>query len=118
MNKMPLITESNITVMVRDLDASIRFYESIGLTLKQRWENHYAMVETAGITIGLHPATGSIEGSGSLSVGFMVDSSADAGELLEKHGIPFTSDAGKFGIYLHFRDPDGTNLYFVEPRWR
>jgi len=48
------------------MDAAIRFYEQIGLTLKQRWENHYAMVTTEGITIGLHPADGGETGSGSL----------------------------------------------------
>ncbi|MEO6218939.1 MAG: VOC family protein [Ginsengibacter sp.] len=41
--------------MVKDMDAAIRFYESIRLTLQNRWEKHYAMVVAPGITIGIHP---------------------------------------------------------------
>jgi catechol 2,3-dioxygenase-like lactoylglutathione lyase family enzyme len=49
------INETNVTIMVRNLDESIKFYESIGLKLKQRWGNHYAMFVVKGITLGLHP---------------------------------------------------------------
>ena len=48
------IQGTNVTIMVKDMDTAISFYESIGLTLKQRWDNHYAMVVTEGITIGIH----------------------------------------------------------------
>ena len=112
------INESNVTIMVKDLDISIRFYESIGLTLKIRWENHYAVVETAGITLGLHPSENKEPGSGTLSIGFMVDSIAEATEMLEKIRITCKIDDGKSGKYLHFKDSDGTSLYFVEPKWK
>jgi catechol 2,3-dioxygenase-like lactoylglutathione lyase family enzyme len=104
--------------MVSILDESIKFYESIGLSLKNRWEDHYAMVETTGITIGLHPTDQKELGSGSISVGFMVDEIAEAMALLEKNNITFRLDDGKSGKYLHFSDPDGTALYFVEPKWK
>ena len=112
------INESNVTIMVRSLDESIRFYESIGLTLKNRWENHYAMVESKGVTIGLHPTENNELSSGSVSIGFMVDSFDEAKAMLEKNHIAFRDDDGKSGHYLHFSDPDGTELYFVEPKWR
>ena len=32
---MITINESNITIMVKDMDKAVSFYESIGLTLKQ-----------------------------------------------------------------------------------
>jgi len=111
------ITESNVTIIVKDMDASIRFYEQIGLTLKQRWDNHYAMLVTTGITIGLHPGKDTGNHSGTLSVGFMIESINTAKALLETNGIPFTDDDGKSGHYLHFKDPDNTILYFVEPKW-
>ncbi|HPT72907.1 MAG TPA: VOC family protein [Candidatus Cloacimonadota bacterium] len=115
---MLTINESNVTIMVKNLDVSIKFYESIGLTLKNRWENHYAMVETKGVTIGLHPTEAKELSSGSVSIGFMVDSFNDAKAMLEKNQIAFGDDDGKSGHYLHFSDPDGTKLYFVEPKWK
>lgn len=112
------ITGSNITVMVSDMQKSIDFYESIGLTLKQRWDNHYAMLAAEGITIGLHPSDGGELGSGSLSIGFMVDEIGEVKQLLNKHRIAHNEVAdGKSGIYVHLQDPDGTALYFVKPMW-
>lgn len=112
------INSTNVTIMVKDMTRSIQFYESIGLTLKQRWGDHYAMVETAGITIGIHPGGGDHSGSGTVSVGFMIDDINEAKALLENNNITATSeDDGKSGMYLHFKDPDGTILYFVQPKW-
>ncbi len=111
------INESNVTIMVQNMDNAINFYKSIGLTLKNRWENHYAMMTATGITLGLHPADGSSQGSGSVSIGFMIKSFDEAKSLLEDKGIVYTSDDGKSGRYLHFKDPDDTLLYFVQPSW-
>ncbi len=112
------ITDTNITIMVKDMEASINFYQQIGLTMKQRWDNHYAMLITTGITIGLHPATGESPCSGTVSIGFMIENSDEAKVLLETNKISFKEeDDGKSGNYLHFSDPDGTLLYFVQPKW-
>ena len=100
------------------MDAAIKFYESIGLTLKQRWDNHYAMITTEGITLGLHPHEGERTSSGSISIGFMIDNIEEAKALLTSLNIPFKDDNGKSGHYLHFTDPDNTVLYFVQPKWR
>jgi len=112
------VNETNVTIMVKDIDESIRFYKSIGLTLKNRWESHYAMMETTGITIGLHPTDQTKSGSGTVSIGFMVDSISEAEAMLENNKIEGRLDVGKSGTYLHFSDPDGTVLYFVEPQWK
>jgi catechol 2,3-dioxygenase-like lactoylglutathione lyase family enzyme len=113
------ITGSNVTIMVTDMQAAIDFYENIGLTLKQRWDNNYAMLTTEGITIGLHPSEGGELGSGSVSVGFMTDDISAVEHLLDKHGIAHDSviDGGS-GTYLYFKDPSGTVLYFVKPKWQ
>lgn len=112
------IKGTNVTIMVKDMDKAISFYESIGLTLKQRWENHYAMVVTEGITIGIHPAKSAEVNSGTVSIGFMIDKIEEAKALLEKNNIVFKEeDDGKSGNYLHFKDTDGTVLYFVQPKW-
>ena len=113
------ITAGNITIMVRDMDKSISFYQSIGLTLKTRWGNHYAQVTAPGVVIGLHPTSDSslTGGSGSASIGFTADSFEEAKSLLQKLSIPSTSRNEEGGQFLHFSDPDGTALYFIKPKW-
>ncbi len=113
------LTGSNVTIMVKDMNQSIAFYESIGLKLKQRWADNYAMVEGPGITLGIHPGGNENSGSGDLSVGFMVDNFEDARMQLQKNKIAILHEAddGKSGNYIHFKDPDGTLLYFVKPKW-
>jgi len=53
---MLAIKDSNITIMTLDMNKSIQFYESIGLTLKQRWDDHYAMISGPGVTLVFIPA--------------------------------------------------------------
>ncbi|MGZ4056315.1 MAG: VOC family protein [Bacteroidia bacterium] len=112
------INESNVTIMVKDMDKAISFYESIGLTLKNRWGNHYAMLTAAGITIGIHPSDEDDNNSGSVSIGFMISDINEAKATLEKANIKYDfQDDGKSGDYLHFKDLDGTILYYVKPKW-
>ncbi len=100
------------------MDKSIDFYESIGLTLQNRWENHYAMVVTTGIAIGIHPAGDKPNlNSGTVSIGFMPQNWEEGKNLLDANNISYVTDDGKSGTYLHFKDPDGTVLYFVKPKW-
>lgn len=112
------INETNVTIMVKSMDASIAFYESIGFSLKNRWDNHYAMLETTGMTIGLHPDDGESQAGNKISLGLMIDKAEEAKALLDKLGINYEYADGKSGIYLHFEDPDGTVLYFTQPKWR
>ena len=113
------INESNVTIMVADINKAIAFYESIGLKLKARWNDHYAMVEAPGVVIGLHPAEEDLPASEKISIGFMVSKADEAEALLNKNGIQFSrnDEEDSSGIYLHFRDLDGTALYFTQPRW-
>ncbi|MEO6490809.1 MAG: VOC family protein [Ferruginibacter sp.] len=115
---MITINETNVTIMVNDMDKAIGFYEKIGFTIKQRWENHFAMLTAPGITLGLHPTEDINPNSGTLSIGLMIDSIEDARQLLDTNNIPHKEqDDGKSGTYLHFTDPYGTVLYFVKPKW-
>lgn len=45
------IKDTNITINVKDLEKSISFYQSIGLTFKNRWDNHYAQLTAPGIIV-------------------------------------------------------------------
>ena len=112
------ITGSNVTIMVKNIDRAIEFYENIGLTLLQRWDDNYAMMKGEGITIGIHPSEGMVLTSGSLSIGFMIDDIVGAKARLNKHNILFSEqNDGKSGIYLNFKDHDGTHIYYVVPKW-
>ena len=106
------IIQSNVTVMAKDLNKSIAFYESIGLKLKKRWGDHYAQVASDDLIIGLHPSNENRKASSQISIGFMIDDIKDAETLLTKNNIKFKRGDGKAGIILNFLDPDGTNLYF------
>ena len=111
------INQTNVTIMVSNMDKAIEFYQNIGLTLKNRWGDHYAMVETTGLTIGIHPADKELAASDKISIGFMVDDIKDAKEVLDKHTIKYEEENGKSGKYLNFSDLDGTALYFTQPSW-
>ncbi len=113
------IKESNVTINVKDLDKSISFYESIGLTTKNRWGNHYAQLTAPGIAIGLHPTsnTNLKDNSGNISIGFTTDNFEDVKSLLHKLSIKTTDRQEEGGQFIHFNDPDGTALYFINPNW-
>ena len=113
------IKESNITINIKDLDKSISFYESIGMTVKNRWGDHYAQLTAPGIVIGLHPAsdlhlTGS---SGNVSIGFTTDNFEETISDLQSLAITTKKRHEDGGQFIHFKDPDGTALYFIKPKW-
>ena len=112
------IKDSNITIMVKDMDRSISFYQSIGFNMKNRWGNHYAQMSAPGVVIGLHPAE-SIQstGSGSTSIGFTTDNIENEKTALNKLSIEVQERQEEGGQFLHFSDPDGTQLYFIKPKW-
>jgi hypothetical protein len=112
------INETNVTIMVKNMNTSIGFYENIGFEIKNRWGDHYAMLTTAGLTIGIHPSSGETTGSGNVSIGLMIDNIEDAKKILESNKIKFEMLDDKSGIYLNFADPDGTVIYFTQPKWK
>lgn len=113
------IKESNITINVKDMDKSISFYQSIGLTVKNRWGNYYAQLTAPGLVIGLHPTsdTNLTGGSGNVSIGFTTDTFEETKSALQKLSIETTDRQEEGGQFLHFNDPDGTALYFIKPKW-
>jgi len=115
-NAVITITDSNVTVMVSNMDRAISFYQSLGLKLKDRWGDHYAMVTAPGVTIGIHPSKDK-GSSGTVSIGFMINDLAEARTLLQSQKIQFKEVNDKSGVYLHFSDHDGTTLYYVKPQW-
>ena len=113
------IKDSNVTIMVKDMGQSILFYQSIGFILKNRWGNHYAQLAASGILIGLHPASDNnlLIGPGHISLGFTTDDFEETKMQLNELSIAVTTRNEEGGEFLHFNDPDGTELYFIKPKW-
>jgi catechol 2,3-dioxygenase-like lactoylglutathione lyase family enzyme len=113
------IKDSNLTINVKDLDRSVSFYESLGLTLKNRWGSHYAQLIAPGINIGLHPVSSDAlkENSGNLSIGFTTENFEEASAMLKKLSIQVSERQEEGGQFIHFSDPDGNALYFIKPKW-
>ena len=90
-----MINSANVTVMVSNFDHSIIFYtEILGLKLKRRYGDHFAEIETTGLTIALHPARkndSNIGISESLSIGFAVDNLESTISDFRNKGIQFSS---------------------------
>src|SRR5436190_18122756 len=113
------IKQANVTINVKDMEAAVSFYQSIGLSVKNRWGNYYAQLTAPRITIGLHPTSnGNLKGnSGNVSIGFTSDDLEETRSSLEKLSITVTERSEEGGQFLHFSDPDGTALYFIKSKW-
>jgi catechol 2,3-dioxygenase-like lactoylglutathione lyase family enzyme len=109
------ILDTNITIMVADMDRSISFYESLGMKLKNRWGNHYAMIEGYNIVLGIHPEHEPVIANSKVSIGFLLTNLEDATKLLDSKGIKYATQDDKSGKFASFNDPDGIFLYFMQP---
>ena len=86
---MSIIESGNVTVMVSDLDQSIRFYvDVLGLKLKNRYGEHWADIEGPGIAIGLHPTNKTIAKGDNLQIGLRVANLKQAVSELQQKGTP------------------------------
>jgi predicted enzyme related to lactoylglutathione lyase len=114
-------SESQVTLMVPDLDEAVSFYTTmLGLSLKARYGKEFAVLEAPGLTIGLHPQTKQ-PGSPPMSIGLGVESLEAAMQKLAARGVKFigaiTEDPPVRVAY--FSGPGGTPLYLCEQsEWR
>ncbi|MFI5172686.1 MAG: VOC family protein [Chitinophagales bacterium] len=111
------ITGTNITIMVSNMDTSIKFYEMLGFTIKQRWENNYCMMSTTDLTIGIHPGKDGMAPSEQISIGLFVEDINEVKKLLADNNVVYDYHDADEGIYVNFKDPDGATLYYSQPRW-
>lgn len=117
-----MILGGNATIIVADMDNSIRFYtEVLGLKLTNRFGNDWATVSAGeGLTIGIHPASPKYPNpgtKGSIILGLDIDVPAEmAVSRLANHGVTVKgsivrSEAGNF---VNLEDPDGNDIYLWE----
>ena len=108
---------SFVTIIVSNMQRSIDFYtKHLGLPLKTRYGDEFAVVEAPGVTIGLHPAKEGGPKPGSLSIGLGVDDVAASRQQLEERGVAFTGDivSDPPMRFAFLRDPDGVEVYLAE----
>jgi catechol 2,3-dioxygenase-like lactoylglutathione lyase family enzyme len=125
-----MISGGNATVYVSNMDAAVQFYtETLGLTLTNRFGNHWATLETgtcfwthgeAGLTIGLHPASPKRPAPGTAGgVGFGLETYLpieQVAALLSTRGVTITSEIIRYeaGNVFMFTDLDGLPTYINE----
>ena len=110
------IIDTNVTIMVKDMDESIRFYEKLGMKVKSRWGNNYAMLTGPGITLGIHPG-GDGKPNSHMSIGFIIEDIEDAKSLFDKNKITYKSSVDQSGIFAYANAPEGTVGYFMQPKY-
>ncbi|MGA7285909.1 MAG: VOC family protein [Candidatus Cybelea sp.] len=110
--------ESMVTIIVADMERSIDFYtKQLGLPIKTRYGNEFAIVEAPGVAIALHPAPNNGRArEGTLSIGLGVDSVESSVDQLTRRGIAFVGGivADPPMRFAFFKDPDGVELYLAE----
>lgn len=119
-----MISGGNATVFVSDLELAVRFYtETLGLPLKERFENDWAAVDAGkGLIIGLHPpATFAPRPGvlGSIAIGLDVEEPLEVViDTLQRRGVrfdgPIVQDPLSAARLAFFTDPDGNTLYLIE----
>lgn len=116
-------SESNITLLVPDMEEAVRFYTvTLGLKLKARYGDEFAMVEAPGLTIGLHPEPKAPSDSAHpISIGLGVDSLEATMAELSARGVEFVGAIAEDPPVriAHFAGPGGVPLYLCEQSgWR
>ena len=103
-----IIKESSLTINVSDMDASISLYNSIGITLPQRWSDHYAQLRAPGLVIGLHPTSPEKLKNefGNVAMGFTTENIEVARFHLNELSIEVNERIEEGSTFLHFKDQD------------
>jgi catechol 2,3-dioxygenase-like lactoylglutathione lyase family enzyme len=121
MNTDAEYSESQVTLMVPDIEEAVSYYTTtLGLRLKARYGNEFAVVEAPGLTIGLHPESKQ-HASPLLSIGLGVDSLEAAMRRLAARGVKFIGAIAEDPPVriAYFAGPGGTPLYLCEQsEWR
>lgn len=108
---------SNITIMVKSMAKSIKFYtETLGLPLRVRHGSHWAEIDANGLIIGLHPMvkTKKIIRGDNMTIGLEVDNIETAMKNLEQKGMSFDYHKSSVAPQAYFNDPDDNVLYLFE----
>src|SRR5262245_21025327 len=114
-----MFSQAVTTLLVHDLDASIRFYRDVlGFALIHRIDREIVHLSGAGMIIGLRQRDLAVPVTESphVHIGLTVTDIDEVRSVLEARGISFlgeTVDAGMAKLTFS-NDPDGTPLYLCQ----
>ena len=104
-----------VNVMVTDMDRAVGFYEGVlGLSLVNRWGDHYAEIQAPDLLIGLHPRSKEIVNGNNMSIGFGVTEFDETIAELSARDITFRVEQDGWIRLAYFTDPDGNELFLAE----
>lgn len=117
-----MISGGNATIMVANMDRSIRFYtEVLGLKLTNRFGNDWATVSAGeGLTIGIHPESPKYPRpgtKGSIILGLEIDVPIESAvSRLANGGVRVVGSIVRSepGNFVSLEDPDGNDIYLWE----
>jgi predicted enzyme related to lactoylglutathione lyase len=117
-----MISGGNATIIVADMDRSIRFYtEVLGLRLTNRFGSDWATVSAGeGLTIGIHPASAKYPApgtKGAIMLGLDIEVPIEkAIARLTGHGVQIKGSVVRSepGNFANLEDPDGNEIYLWE----
>ncbi len=115
-SKQAQFNHAFVTIHVTDIQRSIDFYTTkLGLKLKTRYGNEFAVVEAPGLAIGLHPCTDTTP-PGAVSIGFGVDDVEESRKQLQDRDIATDGDVVEDPPmrFVFLKDPDSVQLYLAE----
>ena len=121
-----MVSGGNATIIVTDMDRSIRFYtEVLGLKLTNRFGQDWATVSAGeGLTIGIHPASAKYPSpgtKGAIILGLDIDVSVEkAVARLSHYAVPVLGAVVRSepGNFVHIEDPDGNEIYLWDKQTR
>ncbi len=114
-----MFTEAKVTLMVKDVERSVKFYrDDLGLRQKVRYGNEWVELQAPGTVIALHPnrKPNASRPPKTMSIGFQVKNLDGTVAKLEKKGVTFKIVDEGFLRRADFADPDGHRLYLMELR--
>ena len=116
-----LISGGHAIVYVSDMDAGIRFYTSVlGMTLTNRFDNHFATAEAGTLLLGIHPRTTfapSPGTRGSVVLGLTIDEPIErVVSRLTTRGVRTNGPIvrAEQGDSIEIADPDGNTIVLRE----
>lgn len=112
---MKNLISCRVNVMISNMDQAIAFYEGIlGLTVLNRYGNHYAELQTPDMLIALHPNTEKITVGNNMSIGFGVSDFDTVVKDLQTKGVDIEVQQDGWIRLAHFVDPDQNQLFLAE----
>ena len=116
-----LVAGGHALVYVSDMDEGVRFYTAVlGMTLTNRFENHFATAEAGSFLLGIHPATSFAPPpgtKGSVRLGLATAEPIDRlVSRLTTHGVRLLGPIvrAEHGDHVEIADPDGNTIVVRE----